>query len=162
MANVFDVATYILERNEKPMSALKLQKLVYYCQAWSLVWDEKPIFNEQVEAWSNGPVVRDLYQEHRGKYEVSLRDINGDSNVLTTDEKDTVDVVMRDYGNKPAPWLVMLSHSELPWRQAREGLEPFEQSSRVIELDDIANYYSGLLPRIRGSSEWIMSAIELP
>ena len=43
MASVFDVAAYILHR-AGTMTAMKLQKLVFYSQAWSLVWDEKPLF----------------------------------------------------------------------------------------------------------------------
>ena len=65
-----DVAAFILKESG-PMTAMKLQKLVYYCQAWSLVWDEKPLFKEKIEAWANGPVVRALYEKHRGKFKVS-------------------------------------------------------------------------------------------
>jgi uncharacterized phage-associated protein len=43
---------------------MKLQKLVYYAQAWALVWDDEPIFDEEIEAWANGPVVRGLYEAH--------------------------------------------------------------------------------------------------
>ena len=49
MANVFDVAACILKQ-KGPMTAMKLQKLLYYSQAWSLVWDEKPLFPERIEA----------------------------------------------------------------------------------------------------------------
>src|SRR5258708_570857 len=63
MATVHDVAAYILGKCG-PMTAMKLQKLVYYSQAWGLVWDERPLFAEQIEAWANGPVVRDLYDKH--------------------------------------------------------------------------------------------------
>ncbi|CUP62134.1 Uncharacterized phage-associated protein [Anaerostipes hadrus] len=44
MANVFDAAKYILERLGE-MSTMKLQKLCYYAQAWSLVWDDVPLFD---------------------------------------------------------------------------------------------------------------------
>ena len=43
MADVFDVAAYILKK-KKALTSMKLQKLVFYAQAWSLVWDEKPLF----------------------------------------------------------------------------------------------------------------------
>jgi len=49
--SVHDVAAYILKKQGE-MSAMKLQKLVYYSQAWSLVWDEKPLFRAQIEAWA--------------------------------------------------------------------------------------------------------------
>ena len=67
MASVHDLAAYILKK-QGPMTAMKLQKLVYYCQAWSLVWDDRPMFTARIEAWASGPVVRDLYKEHAGKY----------------------------------------------------------------------------------------------
>src|SRR5260221_11586367 len=62
--SVFDVAAYIIKKMG-PVSAMKLHKLIYYCQAWSLVWDERPLFQEKIEAWANGPVIRDLFVFHR-------------------------------------------------------------------------------------------------
>ncbi len=56
MAHVQDVARYILEKRGR-MSAMKLQKLVYYSQGWHLVFDGEPLFAERIEAWANGPVV---------------------------------------------------------------------------------------------------------
>ena len=70
MASVHDVAAAILERTG-PIDTFKLQKLAYYCQAWHLVWDEEPLFKARIEAWANGPVVRALYDKHRGSYRVS-------------------------------------------------------------------------------------------
>jgi uncharacterized phage-associated protein len=67
MADVFDVAGYILQQKGQ-VTTWKLQKLVYYSQAWSLVWDERPLFQERIEAWANGPVCPDLYQVHRGAF----------------------------------------------------------------------------------------------
>lgn len=49
MATVHDVAAYILAKHG-PMTAMKLEKLVYYSQAWSLVWDDKPLFRSKIEA----------------------------------------------------------------------------------------------------------------
>jgi|SRR6516225_8231636 hypothetical protein len=66
MATVFDVAAYILGKKGE-MTAWKLQKLVYYSQAWSLVWDLRPLFAERIEAWPNGPVCPDLYRVHAGQ-----------------------------------------------------------------------------------------------
>ncbi len=143
MANVLDAAAYILEKQGK-MITLKLQKLVYYSQAWSLVWDERPLFDEKIEAWSNGPVVRDLFEYHRGQYYVSEIEA-GDSGKLDADQKATVDMVLNHYGDKPAYWLVRLSHSEPPWIEARGDLSPTEQGNAEIMLDSMAQYYSSLL-----------------
>lgn len=139
---VFDVAAYILEKMES-MTTMKLQKLVYYCQAWSLVWDEKPLFEEAIEAWANGPVVRDLFDYHRGMYEISSI-LLGNPRLLNQEQQDTVDAVLEYYGDKPAQWLIDLTHMEDPWRQARKGLPSLERGNRIISLDAMAHYYSSL------------------
>src|SRR5436309_12917855 len=90
MATVHDVAAYILKKRGT-MTAMKLQKLVYYSQAWSLVWDEKPLFQEKIEACANGPVVRELYERHRSMFQVSTW--LGNSDALTPEEKESVDKV---------------------------------------------------------------------
>jgi len=139
---VFDVAAYILEKMGT-MTTMKLQKLVYYSQAWSLVWDEKPLFEEKIEAWANGPVVRNLFDYHRGMYDISEIPI-GNLRLLDQEQQDTVDAVLEYYGDRPAQWLIDLSHMEDPWIQARKGLPPLERGNRVIPLDAMAHYYSSL------------------
>ncbi|MHA1540324.1 MAG: Panacea domain-containing protein [Alphaproteobacteria bacterium] len=44
---------------------MKLQKLCYYSQALSLSKNSKKLFNENFEAWSNGPVCRELFNLHK-------------------------------------------------------------------------------------------------
>jgi uncharacterized phage-associated protein len=142
MASVHDVAAYILQACG-PMSAMKLQKLVYYCQAWSLVWEDRPIFDSRIEAWANGPVVPDLYDHHRGQFVVS-RISAGDPTALNADDQTTVDAVLKYYGHKSAQWLSDLTHKEDPWVNARRGVVPGEPSRREITLAEMAEYYSGL------------------
>ena len=139
---VFDVAAYILQK-KGTLSTMKLQKLVYYSQAWSLVWDEKPLFKEDIEAWSNGPVIRDLFYYHRGRYEIDTVEI-GNPRLLDEEQRETVDAVLNYYGDKSAQWLIELTHLEDPWIQAREGLHPLERGDKIIPLDAMADYYSSL------------------
>ena len=141
MANVFDVAEYVLQKLG-PISAMKLQKLVYYCQAWSLVWDDGPIFPERIEAWVNGPVVPQLYDRHRGKFDVTQ--IDGNPANLTAKQAATVDAVLGYYGDKSSQWLSDLTHRESPWLQARRGLAPEARGGAEITLDSMAEYYSSL------------------
>lgn len=148
MATVFDVAAYILEQRG-PMTAMKLQKLVYYSQAWSLVWDEEPLFDEPIEAWANGPVVPRLYDEHRGMFKVSPGTISGRARRLTSNQRDTVDKVLAYYGKKPSAWLSDLTHMEQPWRDVRGDLPPGAHSHEVITHAAMAEYYGGLTPNGR-------------
>lgn len=144
MLSALDVAAYILEQ-AGPMTAMKLQKLVYYSQAWSLVWDEVPLFREDIQAWANGPVVPRLYQEHKGKFTLNAGDIDGDPTRLMGDAKETVDAVLNFYGEKSAVHLSELTHREAPWRTARKGLVPGERGSAIITHDSMVEYYEGLV-----------------
>lgn len=65
MANVFDIAEYILGKLGF-VSTMKLQKLAFYSQALSLVKTGEPLFREQFQAWVNGPVCYELFARHRG------------------------------------------------------------------------------------------------
>ena len=125
------------------MTAMKLQKLVYYAQAWSLVWDEKPLFGEEIRAWANGPVVPRLYDWHRGAFEVTscLRD---NPSILTSEQRETINAVLDFYGNRSSQWLSDLTHQESPWRDARTGLSPGQRGSREIIPAAMVEYYGGL------------------
>jgi len=141
---VFDVARYILEKYG-PMSVMKLQKLVYYSQAWSLVWDEKPLFDEQIEAWANGPVIRELYNEHKGMFLIdTVLFQNKEKHTLNEEQRDTINEVLKAYSGKSAQWLSDQTHSEQPWILAREGLSENERGDRIITLASMAEYYEGL------------------
>jgi uncharacterized phage-associated protein len=142
MPSVFDLAAFILgERGE--MTAMKLQKLVYYSQAWSLVWDDEPIFNDSIQAWANGPVVSELYNWHRGEFKVKDCPA-GNANAFTANQQDTVRKVLEFYGEMPSQVLSDLTHSETPWMSARNGLGPGERGNRVISNAAMAEYYSSL------------------
>jgi uncharacterized phage-associated protein len=142
VANVHDIAAYILGKRS-PITAMKLQKLVYYSQAWSLVWDEAPLFGEQIEAWANGPVVRELYELHRGAFKVYQWPTGNPIN-LSASEMDTVDQVLQYYGNMSSQELSNRTHQEDPWREARKGLQPDQRGDHVISLASMAEYYSSL------------------
>lgn len=145
MAEIGDVAKYILEHLGS-MSALKLQKLVYYSQAWNLVWEEKPLFDDRIEAWANGPVSPRLYSYHRGQFGVDVATFeNADSSALSDAEKITVESVIKFYGERSALELSELTHVEDPWRNARGELPLGSRSNRDITTEAMAEYYSSLV-----------------
>lgn len=140
---VIDVADYILQKLGS-MSAMKLQKLVYYSQVWSLVWTESPLFSDEIEAWANGPVVRSLYRKHRGQFRIGKGFFGGEIDRLSEDQKDVIDKVLTFYGNKDPQWLSNLTHLESPWKDARQGLLPGERGDCIITKESILEYYSSL------------------
>ena len=144
MCTSLDAAAYILAKKGR-LSTMKLQKLVYYSQAWSLVWDEKALFLDKIEAWASGPVIKRLYNAHRGKYAVS-RIRGGNANRLKGVQRITIDAVLKFYGNQTPQWLSDLTHMEDPWKNARVGLSPGERGNREITRAAMAEYYSSLTP----------------
>ena len=143
MANVFDTAKYILEKSGS-MSTMKLQKLCYYSQAWSLVWDDSPLFDEDFEAWANGPVCPELFYKTQGKYSVCSNDETGGDGDLSDNQKDTIDRVIAHYGVHDAQWLSQLTHMEDPWIKARAGIPAGTGCNNVITKESMALYYGGL------------------
>lgn len=77
-----------------PIDPLKLQKLVYYAHAWHLAITGQPLIEEKIEAWSWGPVVREIYFDFlefganpiRGKRATHLR-FDGDDNFIFNEPK---------------------------------------------------------------------------
>ena len=144
MATVFDVAKYILEKTDE-ISTWKLQKLCYYSQAWSLAWTGAPLFPEEFEAWRNGPVCRPLFEKHKGKYLVSADTFaDADVDALSADEKDTIDTVLRAYGDMEPYQLRAQTHAESPWKEARHGLDEFERGNTIISKGSMETYYGSL------------------
>jgi uncharacterized phage-associated protein len=145
MAHVEDVAAHILERMGG-ITAMKLQKLCYYSYGFHLAWEEKPLFPERFEAWANGPVSPVLYAMHRGQFELSRENIEGDPQALTLDERESVDLVLDGYGELSAHQLSMMTHDEPPWIVARErsGAQPLERSTEELRDDEIFEFFDQL------------------
>lgn len=139
---IYDVAAYILKKLGT-ISAMKLQKLIYYSQAWSLVWDDQCLFDNRIEAWANGPVVPDLYCQHRNQFKVS-EILLGDPDKLTNAQKETIDNVLEFYGDKTPQWLSDLTHQENPWLEARRGLASGQRGNQEITQSAMAEYYGSL------------------
>lgn len=145
MAHVFDVARYILER-QGPVTALKLQKLVYYVQAWAIA-NDGPLFSDAIKAWAQGPVVPALFHAHKGLRRVTLDDMGARApESLTEQQRAHIDSVLAYYGNLPPAYLSKLTHFESPWREARAEGEKSSQDSPPITVPALRAFYSGRTP----------------
>lgn len=152
-----DVAKYFLYRAQQDgdlVSPLKMQKLVYYAYAWTLVRNNKQLFEEKIEAWANGPVVPSLYHQlkHYGSSPIrddflgsSDKEVDEIFSALTQkfnkDVLETLGMVYEVYMTKTAFELVLSTHSELPWKEARKGLASTERGSEPITDKSIRLQY---------------------
>lgn len=142
MATANDVAAYIME-SVRSCDSMKLQKLLYYSQGWSLAWDGNAMFDDPIEAWANGPVVRSVWENHRGQFTVSGWP-HGNSRNLTDSERETVDAVVDYYGEFSGRRLSDMTHAERPWVEARESLPVGARSNRPLDLDTMQDFFGDL------------------
>lgn len=148
MVSIFDVAAYILELTTGGMSTWKLHKLCYFCQAWHYVWEDKPLFPEKFEAWLAGPVAPELYYTHKGKYCITRKELcKGDSSKLTENERETIEVVVDQYGKYSGFILTQLIHESDPWLNARGDIGLFESCRKEITTQSMKEYYEALNER---------------
>lgn len=140
-----DVAAYVLAAQPAPITTMKLQKLVYYSQAWHLAWTGKPLFKEEIQAWANGPVVYELFRSHRGKYVITAGQLGaGDPGALNASQRSVVDAVVASYSKLTASQLSILTHSEQPWKSARGAAGAGANSSAPIKHTVMREYYRSL------------------
>ena len=145
-----DVAEYFINRAKKENSALtpkKLQKMLYYAQAWFLVFEDKKLFNEKIEAWLHGPAILSIYQKYKiFGFSPIIKEVNQDilNKIPSSIEKFLSDI-WKVYGKFDADYLEILSHNEDPWRKARINVGEFSASKN--EITDIAmkTFYKQLL-----------------
>lgn len=151
------------------VSPLKLQKLLYYQQSWHMVYfgEENTLFADVPHAWVNGPVYRAIYNEYRDKVpgmcdHLRLSDFveEGCDTMavmkelvekmgLEADEVKLTERVIMLYGSKTQNQLILLTHSEKPWSEQREGMAPYEYSDKPMSLSTMYHYYKDRYDRNR-------------
>ena len=134
MIDIFLAAKYVSQRYRRSfgqsLDEMKLHKLLYFAQRESLIMSDRPMFDNQFEAWKYGPVMRclrghswDTEEDLISLYPELLRYIP------------TFDRVFELYAGKSSWSLSSVSHGESCWQKAKDrerGFSPVE-----ILTDDI-------------------------
>jgi uncharacterized phage-associated protein len=156
VANVNQVCDYIIltcsDAGEQ-INLLKLQKLLYYSQAWSLAFTGTPLFDGKFQAWVHGPVNRAIYDRFVGAKTLysalSKSDIaeGFDPNVLSPDEQLHIQNVLEVYAPFSGSDLEAQAHSEEPWMRARGACLPAERCETDLDENLMMSYYRGRLEK---------------
>ncbi len=152
MYKPIDIANRFLSEIDREagdsITHLKLQKLLYYAQAWSLTLWNTPLFKENFQAWTHGPVLKSIFQEFKSAgYDVlpaptaDLPDFDEQADYVLKE-------VNRIYGEMSAKSLEELTHREDPWRIARGDLPLEAACTKVITKDSMKTFYSELLRKV--------------
>lgn len=159
MYDVLDICRYVINYSNKKeygISNLKLQKLLYFIQAYFLIEkDGKPCFRESIEAWDFGPVVRKAYHEFRSYGASNIPPISSYFRISKVNEKieietvkysdDCIDIkdrltinkIVDEFKDYSAPTLVELTHRQKPWKDAYK-----KGRNSEISTTSIRDYFS--------------------
>jgi uncharacterized phage-associated protein len=132
MARARDIAAYLLAGNA--LEPLELQKILYYSQAWHLVWEGAPLFSETIRAWDRGPVVGEVW------HDITHGTLTGDASTVTAGERATIAAVRDFYGSLSGMNLSELTHLERPWADAYRPVRP----NPVITHDAMRAFYGAV------------------
>jgi uncharacterized phage-associated protein len=143
-----DIAAWIIEFcNERgdPITNLKLQRLLYYAQAWHVALRGRPLFKEDFQAWVNGPIQPGVFAAYRQfSFAPIPHPIYVRRSIPAAIESHLKDV-LQAYGFLSAYDLELLASSELPWCEARKGLAPDTSSTQPIAIDAMRRFYKAKL-----------------
>jgi uncharacterized phage-associated protein len=137
--NVIDIANKILAKAsisefEDLICNLKLQKMLYYMQGFHLAYFEKPLFDDEIEAWMYGPVIPKVYETFKSNGNSGIK-FTGEVINLTEKEESLFNEVYRVYGAYSAVGLMNLTHSEMPWKSTPTGI------GSIIGKDKMMTYF---------------------
>lgn len=121
MRSALELSKYIISKcnNEDcPISNLQLQKILYYIQGAFYRTFNKPAFDDDIEAWQHGPVVKNVYYEY-SNYVASKLTMNILNNVINEYDNSEIKVIneiIEKLKAKDAWELVDMTHREDPWK----------------------------------------------
>lgn len=141
IAKVDDVAAYIIEK-EGRISTMKLQKLCYFAQGWSLSWTGQPLFNEPIEAWKYGPVVPELYLQHRRQTAVDSWE--GDARNLTPSQQLIIDAMVNHYSAMSGFEMGEITHNHDSWDQAYNQVPSWARGNTEITQESMKQTFDAL------------------
>ena len=125
-------------KEREGITNLKLQKVLYFAQAYYLSKIGKPLFSDNIEAWEYGPVIPDVYHKFKSKGSNPII-CEEDKSSLSDDDKEILKKVWGTFGGYSASKLVDIAHAHTPWKEANKS------ASKVISHKAIKEYYAPLL-----------------
>lgn len=140
--------SYVFDRAHE-VTPLALQKMLYYVQGIYMVIFDKQLFGEDCMAWVHGPVYKPVYDMFKNfKYNPIEDDrflmLKNRFQELTDEEKEVIDLVVETFGMYSGTALERITHSEKPWKDAREGYLPTEHSYKIISKESIKEYFQSV------------------
>lgn len=124
------------------MTHKRLQKLLYFAQAWSMALRDSELYPEDVEAWPNGPVVLEVYEKLKQRPTGEQIDESAfcDVYALERDEAEFVRHFWDDYKRYSQEDLVAMTHREPAYLKAREASPEDKVRGDLLSMNEVRDY----------------------
>ena len=135
--------------DETPVTPMQIQKLTYFCHAWMLGLGYGPLFQDAVESWQYGPVIRALYHSLKGygADRITQPYLEQPAEFSEVEER-VIRVIWQQYGHLSGVQLSRMTHaSGSPWDQTYQK----EKRSQIIHNHMIRDYYAALIEQRRAA-----------
>ena len=125
------------------IGTLKMQKLCYLAQGWSLALRGKALFDDAFEAWALGPLIPSLYRRFRRHrwHPIPFRLKSDPLKELDAEEVALLDWVWKAYGHSTAGELKRLTRAQAPWKEAYGNNEPLDPCHEEITQKSMRAYF---------------------
>ena len=138
------VIQYLLYQCED-ITPLALQKALYYIQGFHFAFYRTFLFPEDCQAWTHGPVYRDIYFRYRDyRFDPIEKTATFDASVFSASEKAICDSVINNLCCYSGKILERFTHNEAPWLTTRGDLPDSAPSDRIIEKSVIGAYFDAV------------------
>ena len=138
------VIQYLLYQCED-ITPLALQKALYYIQGFHFAFYRTFLFPEDCQAWTHGPVYRDIYFRYRDyRFDPIEKTTTFDTSVFSASEKAICDSVINNLCCYSGKILERFTHNEAPWLTTRGDLPDSAPSDRIIEKSVIGAYFDAV------------------
>lgn len=136
-----------------PMSHLKLQKLLFYCDAYHLAYFNEELITDNFEAWVHGPVSKKVFDSFKDK-SILYSDLsfsgNSDKTInqfseLTSEQQELINDVLSVLSRWTSLQLETSTHKEMPWIEARNGIGIGDRCNNEISKETTRLFYKSEL-----------------
>lgn len=116
------IAKYIIcemNRTNQTVTQLKLQKLLYFVEAYYMAkYEKERLFEDEFFAWTYGPVCKKVYDKYKSYYDLPIKEYDCED-IKDTQIQDSIRIVCDAFGSLSTSKLIAITHlKNSPWDNA--------------------------------------------
>lgn len=147
--DIYDVANFFLKIVDRDsgstITPLKLQKILYYAQGYYLANYDKPLFEDDFQAWAHGPANEGIYDKYKSCKYNTIPMPEEDLPLMDDELNDFLNDIWQTFGIYDGKYLEEQTHKESPWIEARKGYAPGEKCHVIITKESMKRFFKTVI-----------------